>query len=208
MNIVLLGPPGGGKGTQAAFISRKYGIAHLSTGDMLREAVAKKTELGAKASEYMNAGKLVPDEVVIGLVKERLARDDCRHGFLLDGFPRTTPQAQKLDEITKVTNVVLIDVPDEALVARLTGRRSCKCGAVFHIVSNKPKKDGVCDRCGAALYQRPDDTEATIRKRLETYHTQTSPLIEYYSRKGLLKKVDGTRKIDDIQAEIGKILSG
>lgn len=205
-NIVLLGPPGAGKGTQAVFISQKYSIPHISTGDILRSAASSGTKLGLEAAKYMNAGKLVPDELVIGLMKERLSQTDAKNGYLLDGFPRTLNQAEKLDSITKVTAVIQIDVPDDVLIKRLTGRRTCACGAVFHVYANPPKIDGICDTCGGKLFQRSDDSEEVIKKRLETYSLQTRPLIEYYSEKNLLKKVDGTKAIQTIQEDIGRIL--
>ena len=212
MNIIMLGPPGAGKGTQAKMLVDRLGIPQVSTGDMLREAVKKGTDLGKKAKEYMDAGKLVPDEVVIGIVKERLAQSDCGNGFILDGFPRTIPQAQALDEALKglgkkIDHVVNVAVPAEELVTRLTGRRTCRqCGSMFHVVFNPPKKEGVCDKCGGELYQRDDDKEETIRQRLKVYEDQTSPLIDYYGRKGVLHDIDGRGSIDEIFQDILKVL--
>ena len=214
MNIILLGPPGGGKGTQAKKIVEKYGIPHIATGDILREAVAKGTELGKKAKEYMEKGQLVPDEVVIGLIEERLKESDCEKGFILDGFPRTVAQAEALEKVLenmgrKIDHVIDIEVPEEELLKRLTGRRTCKkCGAMYHIVFNPPKQEGICDKCGGELYQRADDNEETVKSRLEVYHNQTAPLIDFYSQKGLLRQVNGTGSIQDIFAEIVKIVEG
>jgi adenylate kinase len=206
MNVILLGPPGAGKGTQASSICKHYSIPHISTGDILRDAASHGTKLGLEATKYMNAGQLVPDNLVIKLVKERLAREDCRKGFILDGFPRTTKQAEGLDSITLIDVVVLIAVPDEVLLTRLTGRRTCACGAVYHVTSNPPRKEGICDRCGGKLFQREDDTDAVIKNRLNTYSQQTQPLIEFYDEKGILKRVNGTLSIDETQKQIVKLL--
>ncbi len=212
MNIIMLGPPGAGKGTQAKMMVEKLGIPQISTGDMLRAAVKEGTELGRKAKEYMDGGKLVPDDVVIGIVKERLAQSDCDKGFILDGFPRTIPQAEALDKVLgelgkKIEYVINVAVPNKELLTRLTGRRTCrKCGAMYHLVFNPPKKEGVCDKCGGELYQRDDDKEDTIRQRLKVYEDQTSPLIEYYRKKGVLYDVDGTGSIPEIFQEILKVL--
>ncbi len=212
MNLILLGPPGCGKGTQAKRLIEKYGIPQISTGDLLRAAVKNGTELGKKAKEFMDAGKLVPDEVVIGMVKERLAESDCAKGFILDGFPRTVPQAEALDKTLegmskKIDKVVSIEVPDDEVVKRLGGRRTCKgCGAMYHLEFQKPKKDGVCDKCGGELYQRDDDNEATIRNRLGVYHDQTSPLKDYYGKKGIVKDIPGVGDINGITDAIMKAL--
>ncbi len=212
MNIIMLGPPGAGKGTQAKMLVERLGIPQISTGDMLRAAVKEGTELGKKAKEYMDAGKLVPDEVVIGIVKERLAQPDCEKGFILDGFPRTIPQAEALDRVLEelgkgIDYVINIAVPNEELITRLTGRRTCRqCGAMYHVVFNPPKVEGKCDKCGGELYQRDDDKEETIRQRLEVYQAQTAPLIEYYEKKGVLYNIDGTGSIEEIFQSILKVL--
>ncbi len=212
MNLILLGAPGAGKGTQAKLIVEKYGIPQISTGDMLREAVAKGTELGKKAKEYMDKGELVPDEIVIGIVKERLQQPDCEKGFILDGFPRTLKQAEELDKMLeelgkKIDAVINVSVPEEEVVKRIVNRRTCKnCGAVYHLIYNPPKEEGKCDKCGGELYQRDDDKEETVRARYKVYKEQTEPLIEYYSKKGLLYNVDGTKSIEEVFEEIQKIL--
>lgn len=213
MNIILLGPPGGGKGTQARFITEKFGIPQISTGDMLRDAVTNKTDLGLKAKEYMDAGKLVPDDLVIKIVEERLKRDDCKDGFILDGFPRTLLQAEALDKILtrmskKIDYVINIDVPAEDIVKRLTSRRICKkCGNIYNLLSNPPKIDGRCDICGGELYQRDDDKEETVRRRLQVYKEDTEPLIMYYKSKGVLKTIDGRKDIDDVKNLIERTIS-
>ena len=195
MKIVLLGAPGAGKGTQAKYITEKYGIPQISTGDILRQAVRDGTEVGKLAKSYMDEGKLVPDEVIIDIMKARLNEPDCAKGYILDGFPRTLNQAEKLETIAQVDVVINLDVPTDELIMRLTGRRSCPaCGAIYHITFNPPPTEGKCGECGADLFQRDDDTEATVRKRLDTYSVQTKPLIEYYSNKGLLKVVSGGNK--------------
>ena len=205
MKVVLLGPPGAGKGTQAKLISENYGIPHLSTGDMLREAVKKGTPEGLKAKEYMNAGKLVPDELVLSILKARISG---LNSFLLDGFPRTISQAEALEAITPLDAVIDIHVESSVILNRLTGRRTCpRCGAVYHTIYNPPVKKGICDRCGTPLVQREDDREETVRKRIETYRKQTQPLIHHYLRKGLLYRVDGNRDIQDIFQEILGILN-
>jgi len=214
MNLILLGGPGAGKGTQAKKLIEKYQIPQISTGDILRAAVKEGTEMGKKAKEYMDAGKLVPDEVVIGIIRDRLAQPDCRKGFILDGFPRTVPQAEALDQVladlkTQIDHVISIEVDEEELVTRLTGRRTCKnpdCGQMFHIKFNPPKKEGVCDKCGSELYQRDDDNEATVRSRLATYNQATKPLIDYYQAKGLLRTIKGVGSIDDIFTQICSLL--
>ena len=208
INVIFLGPPGGGKGTQAQLLVKEFGIPQISTGDILRDAVKRGTELGKLAKKYMDEGKLVPDEVVIGIIKERLSQDDTKKGFILDGFPRTVPQAEALDKLLeemgrKLTAVVLIDVPKEELLRRLTGRRTCsKCGRMYHIEFSPPKKEGVCDECGGELYQRDDDKEETILKRLEVYESQTLPLVDYYEKKGILKRVNGVGKIEEIYLKV------
>ncbi|MDK2876047.1 MAG: adenylate kinase [Archaeoglobaceae archaeon] len=212
MNLILLGAPGAGKGTQAKFIAEKYGIPQVSTGDILREAVAKGTELGRKAKEFMNQGKLVPDEIVIGIVKERLTRKDCEKGFILDGFPRTIAQAEALDKIMgemgkEIDAVINVNVPEEEVVKRIVNRRICKnCGAIYHLIHNPPKKNGVCDKCGGELYQRDDDREEVVRERFAVYKRSTQPLIDYYKKKGILYDVDGTKDVEAVRSEILSIL--
>ncbi len=214
MNLIFLGPPGSGKGTQAKMLVDKYGIPQISTGDILREAVKEGTPLGKEAKKYMDEGKLVPDEVVVGIVRERLKEPDCTKGFILDGFPRTIPQAEALDKTLRemgkgIDHVLSLEVDREELVRRLSGRRTCKrCGAMYHIIFDPPKKDGVCDRCGGELYQRDDDKEETIRERLRVYEEQTAPLIEYYRKKGLLRPIDGVGKIEEIFARIRETIEG
>jgi adenylate kinase len=212
MQIILLGPPGAGKGTQAETLVKKLNIPHISTGDMFRQAIKEGTALGTKAKEFMDQGKLVPDEVTIGIVKERIAEEDCRDGFLLDGFPRTVYQAEALDGILKDMKIALdavinIEVPKEKLVERLTGRRVCKaCGATFHMAFNPPAEAGKCDKCGENLYQRADDSEETVVNRLNVYEKQTAPLIEYYKHQGKLKTIDGDQPIDEVLRQIGRSL--
>lgn len=206
MNIILMGPPGAGKGTQAVRIASKYQIPHISTGDMFRAAVKAGTPLGEKAKSYMDQGLLVPDDVTIGIVRERLSAPDCLNGFLLDGFPRTLAQAEALDQNLQadqqIDTVLNIDVPVDELVKRLTGRRVCKaCGATYHVEFNPPAKDGTCD-CGAELYQRADDQVATVENRLAVYFRQTEPLIAYYGQQHKLVSVDGTESIDQVFASI------
>ncbi len=204
MRLVLLGAPGAGKGTQAKILVEKYGIPQISTGDLLRAAVAAGTALGKEAKSYMDKGELVPDSVVLGMVEERLKQDDCKKGYILDGFPRNTKQAETLDNMLSALNMSLtaalsVDVPFDDLMKRLTGRRTCKaCGQMYNVYFNAPKKEGICDKCGGELFQRDDDKEETIKKRLEVYNAQTAPLIDYYGKKGILKSVAGTGSIDDI----------
>ena len=213
-SIILLGAPGAGKGTNAKRIIGEYHIPHISTGDMFREALKNETELGKLAKSYMDKGLLVPDEVTISLVKERLSKDDCKDGFLLDGFPRNLAQAEALakieEEINRPINYVIeIDVPDEILKDRICGRRVCKnCGAPYHVTNLKPKKEGVCDLCGGELYQRKDDNEEALKTRLSEYHSQTEPLISYYSSKNILHKIDGTKDLDEVMKDINDILEG
>ena len=196
MRVILLGPPGAGKGTQAAAIAEKVGIPHISTGDMFRAALKQGTPVGLEAKKYMDSGELVPDDVVVALVRERITQDDCKNGFLLDGFPRTIVQAQKLDETLendglKIDLVINLKCDDKTVLARLTGRRVCrKCGAIYHIENMPPKVDGICDKCGGELYQRDDDKADTILNRLDVYKKSTEALIEYYRQKDLLKDVD------------------
>ncbi|MCD1293489.1 adenylate kinase [Methanocella sp. CWC-04] len=208
MQIVLFGPPGAGKGTQAKFLSEEYNIPHISTGDILRENVKNGTELGKKAKTYMDKGELVPDKLLIDLIKERLERPDTRKGFLLDGFPRTIPQAKALDVILdeinkKLDAVINIDVGTNELVRRLSGRRICKkCGASYHLMFNPSKTKDLCDLCGGELYQRDDDKEAAIKNRLEVYKNQTEPVLDYYKGQDLLIDVDGEKEIEDVTSEI------
>ncbi len=204
MNLVFLGPPGAGKGTQAIGVSEKQGIAHISTGDILRNEIKQGTKLGMEAKSFMDAGKLVPDDTVIGIVAQRLTKPDCKKGFLLDGFPRTVVQAQALADKTDIEMVINIDVPDDVIIKRLSGRRVCKyCGATYH-VSNM--KGDTCSACGGALIQRADDKPETIQKRLDVYKTQTQPLIEFYRKQGVLHTVNGARDIDTVFEEIGALI--
>ena len=208
MKIILMGPPGAGKGTQAEKLVELYQIPHISTGDMFRKAQKEGTALGLKAKSYMDQGQLVPDEVTVGIVKERLAEDDCKDGFLLDGFPRTVQQADALDGILnelgmELDRVVNIEVDKTFLVDRLTGRRVCRtCGATFHVTNKAPKVEGVCDKCGGELYQRNDDKVETVSNRLDVYAAQTAPLIEYYQSKGIMSSIDGSKSMEDVLADI------
>ena len=211
MNVVLFGPPGAGKGTQAKELSNYYDIPHISTGDILRANVKQGTKLGNKAEHYMNRGELVPDEVLIGIIKNRLAEPDCKKGYLLDGYPRTIPQADALDGILEKIGMPLdvvlnIDVPDEELVGRLSGRYMCKCGESYHIRFNPPQNEGVCDSCGGQLYQRDDDKEEVIRQRLESYKNKTQPLIDYYANKNLVVHINGEKDIKDVFDDIRDVL--
>ena len=201
MNLILLGPPGAGKGTQAEIISKKYAIPSISTGNMIREAIAAGTEMGRNAKSFIDSGALVPDEVVIGIIKERLAKPDCENGFILDGFPRTVPQAQALDDMgVEITDVISIEVPDEKIVERMGGRRVCKsCGASYHVKFNPSENGEFCD-CGELLTIRSDDAPEVVKKRLETYHSQTEPLKGFYEAKGILKLVEGQEKLEDTTA--------
>lgn len=214
MYILLMGPPGAGKGTQAAMLVDKFGTPHISTGDMFRAAVKEETALGKQAKACMDAGQLVPDSVTIGIVKERLAKADCQKGFILDGFPRTIEQADALDKTLselaiKLDRVVNINVPANDLVARAIGRRICrKCGATYHVVYMPTLKDGICDSCSGETYQRDDDCEATMVKRLTVYNAQTKPLIEYYQDKGLYTEVDGRQSVDKVLADVVASLRG
>jgi adenylate kinase len=214
VNLVLMGLPGAGKGTQAEKIVQKYGIPHISTGDMFRAAIKDETDLGLKAKSFMDKGELVPDEVTIGIVRERLSKDDCEKGFLLDGFPRTVAQADALENILsdlnkKINYVINIDVDQSILMERLTGRRICKdCGATYHLVFNPPAKDGVCDRCGGELYQRADDNEATVQNRLDVNIKQTKPLLDFYETKGYLRNIDGQQDINKVFSDLDALLGG
>jgi adenylate kinase len=214
MFILLMGPPGAGKGTQAALLSEKYGIRHISTGDMFRAAVQNGTELGKEAKRYMDAGGLVPDTVTIGIVRESLAKAENHKGFILDGFPRTEEQASALDAILQSLNIRLngvidINVPQKELISRITGRRICKlCGATFHVLYNPSKAEGICDKCTGVLYQRDDDKEVTVQNRLNIYIEQTKPLLDYYDRQGLHINIDGTEGIDKVFANILARLGG
>jgi len=214
MKIILLGPPGAGKGTQATMLMKEYSIPQISTGDMLRAAVHDQSPMGIKAKEYMDAGDLVPDEVVIGIVRERLQSDDCKNGFILDGFPRTQSQADALKQVLaeldkQLDSVVSLQVETEALVGRLTGRRTCSgCGKGFHLQYEPPALDGSCSSCGGVLVQRDDDCEATIRNRMQVYHQQTAPLEDYYRREGLLTVIDGMGEIPAVQRAIVSTLQG
>lgn len=212
MNIILMGLPGAGKGTQASEIVKKFPIPHISTGDMFRKAIKDETELGKEAKSYMDRGELVPDEVTVGIVKERLSEDDAKKGFLLDGFPRTLEQAEALSKIMtelgrKIDAVINIEVPEEELMNRLTGRRVCEvCGTTYHLVFNPPKVDGVCDLDGGKLYQREDDNPETVAKRLEVNVKQSKPILEYYDKEGVLKNVDGSKDIQGVTGSVIDIL--
>ena len=211
MNVALFGPPGAGKGTQAKELSKHYNIPHISTGDILRANVRDGTELGLKAKQYMDKGELVPDEVLIGLIRNRLTEPDCEAGYLLDGYPRTIPQADALKdilaEISKPLDAVInIEVSDEELVKRLSGRRSCNCGESYHVMFNPPEKEGVCNSCSAELYQRDDDKEEVIRQRLAVYNEKTKPLIDYYDNAGVLVNVDGTGTVNAVLADVCNIM--
>lgn len=212
MKIVLLGPPGAGKGTQAKSISNRYSIPHISTGDIFRKNISENTPLGIKAKSYMDNGQLVPDEVTINMVKDRLQQDDCKNGYLLDGFPRTVHQAEALDNFLtereeSIDTALLIEVPKEFILERMTGRRVCpSCGASYHIKFNPPTNDGKCDLCGSDVIQRKDDTEETVKERLDVYENQTQPLIDFYKNKKQLSVVDGTQAINEVFESICKIL--
>ncbi|MCI8485275.1 MAG: adenylate kinase [Lachnospiraceae bacterium] len=212
MKIIMLGAPGAGKGTQAKQIADKYSIPHISTGDIFRANLKAGTELGKKAKEYMDQGLLVPDELTCDLVMDRIGQDDCKNGFVLDGFPRTIPQAEALDAALEKINekmdyAIDVDVPDENIINRMSGRRAClNCGATYHIVSIPTKVEGVCDRCGNQVVLRDDDQPETVKKRLEIYHEQTQPLIDYYQKQNILKTVDGTQPMEDVFGAIVEIL--
>lgn len=212
MKIVMLGAPGAGKGTQAKMIASKYQIPHISTGDIFRANIKNGTKLGKKAKSYMDQGLLVPDELTVDLVIDRLANDDCKNGYILDGFPRTIPQAEALDAALaklgeKMDYAIDVDVPDENIVSRMSGRRACTgCGATYHIVYNPSKKGDCCEVCGEKLILRDDDKPETVQKRLNVYHEQTQPLIDYYTKQGILKAVDGTQDMNDVFTAITNIL--
>ncbi|MEE3481587.1 MAG: adenylate kinase [Lachnospiraceae bacterium] len=213
MKIIMLGAPGAGKGTQAARMAEKYHIPHISTGDIFRANIRDNTELGQKAKSYMDKGLLVPDELTCDLVMDRISQDDCRDGFILDGFPRTIPQAEALTKAleakgTAMDAAVDVEVPDENIINRMGGRRFCPvCGATYHVVALPPKKEGICDNDGAALVIRDDDKPETVKKRLDVYHEQTQPLIDYYQKAGILKTVDGTKSADEVFEAIVKALN-
>ncbi|OPA73095.1 adenylate kinase [Paenibacillus selenitireducens] len=214
MNILFMGPPGAGKGTQAERIVNEFGVPHISTGDAFRLAMKQGTPIGIKAKEYIDQGLLVPDDVTIGIVRERLQQEDCEKGFLLDGFPRTLSQAEALDDILtsmnrKLDHVIDLKVDRDLLLARLTGRRICKsCGATYHVIFNPPQQEGVCDKCSGELYQRSDDSEEKVGTRLDEYINKTAPLLAYYEAKGLLRQVDGEKEIDTVSKEIVSLLRG
>ncbi|MDO5775061.1 MAG: adenylate kinase [Eubacteriales bacterium] len=208
MKIVMLGAPGAGKGTQAVNIAKEFGIPHISTGDIFRANIKNQTELGMKAKSYMDKGALVPDDITIGMLLDRIVDNDCKNGFVLDGFPRTIPQAESLKaalslQDARIDHAIDIEVPDEVITKRMGGRRSCpKCGGTYHIAFNPPKKEGICDNCGTELVQRADDKPETVLERLKTYHDQTQPLIDFYRNEGVLTEVDGTKKPDEVLADI------
>lgn len=212
MKIIMLGAPGAGKGTQAKMIAEKYSIPHISTGDIFRANISQGTELGKEAKKYMDQGLLVPDELTVKILLDRVAQEDCKNGYVLDGFPRTIPQAEVLDKALtelgdKVDYAINVDVPDENIITRMSGRRAClKCGATYHVKYNPPKTEVVCDACGDKLVLRDDDQPETVKKRLNVYHEQTQPLIEYYSKKDILKEVDGTVDMKDVFGAIVAIL--
>lgn len=212
MKIIMLGAPGAGKGTQAERIAEKYQIPHISTGDIFRANISEGTALGKKAEEYMDQGLLVPDELVVDLVVDRIHQPDCAKGYILDGFPRTIPQAECLDKAlaemgTSITCAIDVDVPDQAIIRRMSGRRAClHCGATYHIEYAAPEKENICDKCGSELHHRDDDKEETVRTRLQVYHDQTQPLLAYYRDKGMLKVVDGTKDLDEVFRSVVEVL--
>ena len=212
LRMILLGPPGAGKGTQAVRITEKYNIPHISTGDIFRKNIKEGTELGKRAQEYMNKGELVPDDLVIEIAEARLIENDCKNGFLLDGFPRTVYQAEKLDEFLESNHIALdkvldINVDKDELMTRLIGRRVCRvCGATYHVINMPPEKDGVCDVCGGELYQRSDDTAATVENRIEVYNASTVPLVEYYEKAGKVAHIDGSNGLDEVFDSIVNVL--
>ncbi len=212
MKIIMLGAPGAGKGTQAKMIADRYGVPHVSTGDIFRANIKDGTELGKEVKRYMDQGLLVPDELTVKILMDRVGREDCRNGYVLDGFPRTIPQAEVLDKALAemgdaIDYAINVDVPDETIIGRMTGRRACvSCGATFHIVHIPPKQEGICDACGKELKLRDDDKLETVKKRLSVYHEQTQPLIEFYTEKGILKTIDGTAEMQDVFTSITDIL--
>lgn len=212
MKIIMLGAPGAGKGTQAKMIADKYGVPHISTGDIFRANIKNGTELGMEAKKYMDQGLLVPDELTVKILLDRVSQPDCKNGYVLDGFPRTIPQAEVLDEALaelgeSIDYAIDVDVPDENIVKRMSGRRACvSCGATYHVVHVPPKKEGICDRCGSELILRDDDKPETVKNRLDVYHKQTQPLIDFYTKKGVLKTVDGTVDMQDVFKAIVAIL--
>jgi adenylate kinase len=207
MRLVFIGPPGVGKGTYAAAVSQRFGIPHVSTGDMIREEIKRGSELGRKLKEYVDRGLLVPDEIVTEMVRERLSREDCKRGFILDGYPRTLKQAEELDGITAIDLVLNFVAPDEVIIDRISGRRICRvCGAIYHVKYMPPKVPGVCDRCGGPLYQREDDNPEVVARRLEVYRQQFAPIIEYYRRKGVLVDVDASEQAEVVVPRVLKLL--
>ena len=212
MKIIMLGAPGAGKGTQAKRIAKKYNIPHISTGDIFRANIKEKTELGNKAKEYMDKGELVPDDITIGMLLDRIHKDDCKDGFVLDGFPRTIPQAKSLSEALsklneKIDYAINIDVPDDSIITRMSGRRAClSCGSTYHIKYSAPKKENICDNCGSELVIRDDDKPETVKKRLDVYHKQTQPLIDYYDNENILANVDGTKDMEEVFLDIVAVL--
>jgi len=212
MNLMVFGAPGAGKGTQAKFLIEKYGIPQISTGDILRAAIADKTDMGMEAKKFMEEGKLVPDSTIIGIIKDRLAQSDCKSGFILDGFPRTLPQAEALKELMNDMNIALdkvisLNVPDELIVGRITGRRVCPdCGASFHVEFNSSKKEDICDYCEGKLIIRKDDNPDTVKSRLEAYHAQTAPLIQFYTDMGVMLELDGTKEVNEVTNDMFKAL--
>lgn len=212
MKIIMLGAPGAGKGTQAKMIAEKYQIPHISTGDIFRANIKKGTDLGKEAKQYMDKGLLVPDELTVKILLDRVAQDDCKNGYVLDGFPRTIPQAEVLEKALKdmgdhIDYAIDVNVPDENIIKRMSGRRACvTCGATYHIVHVPPKKEGICDKCGQKLILRDDDKPETVKNRLKVYHEQTQPLIDFYTQRGVLKTVDGTREMHEVFAQITAIL--
>lgn len=212
MNLMVFGAPGAGKGTQAKFLIEKYGIPQISTGDILRAAIADKTDMGMEAKKFMDEGKLVPDSTIIGIIKDRLAQNDCKSGFILDGFPRTLPQAEALNDLMNdmgisLDKVISLNVPDDLIVGRIAGRRVCGgCGASFHVAFNPSKKEDVCDYCGGELIIRKDDNPDTVKSRLEAYHAQTAPLISYYTNMGVMLELDGTKEVNEVTNDMLKAL--